>query len=84
MRRLPASSAFRGPKLGKQGLRTEFRYQGIISYSVVEGGGPQCAVGMPCCRVIETVVAPEQLTARNKGRAPKMFSSRLCHQRACE
>ena len=36
MRRLPSSSAFRGPKLGKQGLPTEFRYQGIISYRVVE------------------------------------------------
>jgi hypothetical protein len=40
MRRLPASSVFRGPQLGKQGLRTEFRYQGIISYRVVEAFEP--------------------------------------------
>ena len=40
MRRLPASSVFRGPKLGKQGLPTEFRYQGIISYRVVEAFEP--------------------------------------------
>jgi hypothetical protein len=40
MRRLPASSAFRGPKLGKQGLPTKFRYQGIISYRVVEAFEP--------------------------------------------
>jgi hypothetical protein len=40
MRRLPASSAFRGPKLGKQGLPTEFRYQGIISDRVVEAFEP--------------------------------------------
>jgi hypothetical protein len=36
MRRLPESSVFRGPKLGKQGLPTEFRYRGIISYRVVK------------------------------------------------
>ena len=40
MRRLPASSVFRGPKLGKHGLPTEFRYQGIISYRVVEAFEP--------------------------------------------
>ena len=40
MRRLPTSSAFRAPQLGKQGLRTEFRYQGIISYRVVEAFEP--------------------------------------------
>jgi hypothetical protein len=40
MRRLPASSVFGGPKLGKQGLPTEFRYQGIISYRVVEAFEP--------------------------------------------
>ena len=40
MRRLPASSVFRGPQLGKQGLPTEFRYQGIISYRVVEAFEP--------------------------------------------
>jgi len=40
MRRLPAIGVFRVPKLGKQGLRTEFRYQGIISYRVVEAFEP--------------------------------------------
>ena len=40
MRRLPASSVFRGPKLGKHGLPTEFRYQGIILYRVVEAFEP--------------------------------------------
>jgi hypothetical protein len=40
MRRLPASSAFSRSQLGKQGLRTEFRYQGIISYRVVEAFEP--------------------------------------------
>ena len=40
MRRLPASSVFGGPKLGKQGLPTEFRHQGITSYRVVEALEP--------------------------------------------
>ena len=40
MRRLPASSAFRGSKLGKQGLLTDLRYQGIILYRVVEAFEP--------------------------------------------
>ena len=35
MRRLPASSAFRAFKLGKQGLLTDLRYQGIILYRVL-------------------------------------------------
>jgi len=34
MCRLPASSVV--PQLGKKGLRTEFRYQRIILYCVVE------------------------------------------------
>jgi hypothetical protein len=36
MRRLPASSVFRRSTIGKQRLRIEFRYQGIIAYRVVE------------------------------------------------
>jgi hypothetical protein len=40
MRRLPASIVFGRSRLGKQGLRTEFRYQGIISYRVVEAFEP--------------------------------------------
>jgi hypothetical protein len=40
MRRLPASSVFRRSTLGKQGLRIKFRYQGIITYRVVEAFEP--------------------------------------------
>ena len=40
MRRLPASSVFVALKVGKQGLRIEFRCQGIISYRVVEAFEP--------------------------------------------
>ena len=40
MRRLPASSVFRLPELGKQGLRIKFRYQGIILFHVVEAFEP--------------------------------------------
>ena len=40
MRRLPAGSYFILPQLRKQGLRTVFRYQGIISYRVVEAFEP--------------------------------------------
>jgi len=37
---LPAISVFAAPQLGKQGLPIEFRYQGIISYRVVEAFEP--------------------------------------------
>src|SRR5271169_3466410 len=37
---LPAGSVFRRSTLGKQGLRIKFRYQGIISYRVVEAFEP--------------------------------------------
>ena len=40
MRPLPASSVFVALKIGKQGLRIEFRYQGIISFRVVEAFEP--------------------------------------------
>jgi hypothetical protein len=45
MRRLPASSDFIALKIGKQCLRIEFGYQGIISCRVVEGFArkPVCA-----------------------------------------
>ena len=48
MRRLPASSVFRLPELGKQGLRIKFRYQGIISYRVVEAFEP---LGLGSCQL---------------------------------
>lgn len=41
-------------------------------------GGPQRAVEMPCYGVIETVVAPEQLSARNKGRGAKDVQMLRC------
>jgi hypothetical protein len=40
MRRLQRAAYFVVPQLGKQGLRTEFRYQGIILYRVVEAFEP--------------------------------------------
>jgi hypothetical protein len=40
MRRLPESSVLRRSTLGKQGLCSEFRYQGTISYRVVEAFEP--------------------------------------------
>jgi hypothetical protein len=40
MRRLQRAAYFVVPQLGKQGLRTEFRSQGIILYRVVEAFEP--------------------------------------------
>jgi len=40
LRRLPESTVLRRSTLGKQGLCGEFRYQGTISYRVVEAFEP--------------------------------------------